>query len=135
MTKTKEIRIYTEPTPPNDKRVGYVKLMIDDIHNLFTEMELHLFQNFLFAQEEDQLSNIAGKDMTAFLKGDGIADYEEKYFNIDFIYPLNQKDIKNIKNKTKEMMKHFSVKEENDFHLSSSDESILGAIIDGLEPE
>ena len=135
MTKAKAIRIYTKPKPPKDKNVGYVELMIDDTHNLFSEIELYLFKNLLFGQKEDHLSGIAGKDMTAFLTGDGIADYEEKHFDIDFLYPLNQKDIKDIKNRAKEMIKHLSAKEEDDFNLSSSDESILGLIIDGLEPE
>jgi len=132
MTKTKGIRVFTQPEPPTDKNIGWVALIIDDIQNLFTERELYLFQCSLFAQKKDQLSHIAGKDMRAFIKGGGIADYNEKYFNIDFMYPLSQKDIKDIKNRAEELMKHFFVKKENDFQLSSADESMLEAIIEGL---
>ncbi|MCK5541726.1 MAG: hypothetical protein KAI40_03465 [Desulfobacterales bacterium] len=131
MTKTKELRFFTEPKHPTDKHLGWVALIIDDIHNLFTEMELHLFQCFVFSQREDQFSDLAGRDMTALLKGGGIAEYKEEYLNIDFLYPLTQKNINDIKNRAKDTLKLISIKKESNFDLSRSDASMLEAIIAG----
>ena len=131
MTKTKELRVFTKPTPPADGHQGGVMLMLDDIHNLFTKTELNLFQCFLFAQKKDQFSQIAGRDMTAFLKSGGVANFKEEYLNIDFIYPLSQKDINDIKKRAEEMQSCLSTKEEHTFDLSSSDASMLAAIIGG----
>jgi hypothetical protein len=132
MTKTKGIRVFTQPEHPTDKNIGWIALMIDDIQDLFTERELYLFQCSLFVQKKDLLSHYAGRNMKAFIKGGGIAEYEKEYFDIDFIYPLSQKDIKDIKNRAEELMEHFSVKKETVFELSRSDESMLEAIINGL---
>lgn len=131
MQKIKELRVFTKPEHPTDNNIGWVTLMIDDIHNLFTETELYLFQCFVFAQKEDPFSAFAGINMTAFLKGGGIADYKKEYCNIDFIYPLSQKEINDIKNRAKETQNLFSINDEIDFDLSSSDASILETIIQG----
>ncbi len=131
MSNKNELRVFTEPEHPSANNIGWVTLMLEDKHKLFTETELYLFQCFIFTQKEDRFSALAGRDMTAFLKGGGIADYKKEYCNIDFLYPLSQKEINNIKNRAKETQNHFSIKEEIDFDLSSSDASILEAIIHG----
>jgi len=132
MNKTEELRIFTRSEAPNDEHPGWVTLVIDDINNLFTETELDLFKCFLFAQKQDQFSKHAGRDMTAFVKGGGITEYKKEYFDIDFIYPLDQKDIQDIKNRTKEMLACLAAKkkeDEDELQLSSSDASILESII------
>lgn len=89
-----EIRIHTVKVPPCRAHVGWVHLLVQDVHGIFSELELRYFE-CVYLTEECLVNHNA--KLAGFSKNGGVYPYSEEFFDIEFFIDLTADDITHVK--------------------------------------
>lgn len=90
-----EIRIHTVKVPPCNAHMGWVHLLVQDVHGIFSELELRYFE-CVYLTEERLVQH--DPKLAGFFHNGGVYPYSEEFFGIEFFMDLTEADLTHVKN-------------------------------------
>lgn len=94
MERFSEIFIRTFATPPCDSHNGWISLAVDDIRDIFTDIERRYFECEILS--DDDLTKFSS-DLVGYEQNGGVYDYMESLLGIEIVMPLSPSIIDRVR--------------------------------------